>query len=182
MNSSASNIKAIVTDIDGVLTDGSVGYGCGSEDEIKFFNIKDGSGFQLARHAGLKIASISGRISKANRKRLTELHFDAIQEKVTSKAEAIRELCTQWGITPDNVMYLGDDLIDLPAFQVCGLTVAPADAARAVRERADWVTDAAGGHGCAREAIERLLTEQGMYDEAVDRYIGHLLKPEGTVQ
>ena len=175
-------IKAIISDIDGVLTDGSIGYGCGSDDEIKFFNVKDGSGFQLARHAGIKIASISGRISKANRRRLTELHFDAIMEKVTSKADCIRELCDGWGITPENVMYLGDDLIDLPAFAIVGLTVAPSDAAELVRENADWVTAAAGGHGCAREAIERLLREQGVYDDVISKYISDLVNRKRNTQ
>ena len=175
-------IKAIISDIDGVLTDGSIGYGCGSDDEIKFFNVKDGSGFQLARHAGIKIASISGRISKANRRRLTELHFDAIMEKVTSKADCIRELCSGWGITPENVMYMGDDLIDLPAFAIVGLTVAPSDAADLVREHADWVTAAAGGHGCAREAIERLLREQGVYDDITAKYINDLVSRKRNTQ
>ena len=178
--SKAMTIKAIITDIDGVLTDGSIGYGCGSDDEIKFFNVKDGSGFQLARHAGIKIATISGRVSKANRRRLTELHFDAIMEKVTSKADAIYELCKEWGIEPENVMYIGDDLIDLPAFSVVGLKVAPSDAVEMVRERADWVTNTPGGHGCAREAIERLLHEQGIYDSTVERYIGALVSRKGS--
>ena len=175
-------IKAIICDIDGVLTDGSIGYGCGFDDEIKFFNVKDGSGFQLARHAGLKIATVSGRISKANRRRLTELHFDAIKEKVTSKAECIFELCAEWGIEPENVMYMGDDLIDLPAFAVVGLTVAPADATDLVRERADWVTATAGGHGCAREAIERLLREQGVYDAVTAQYVNELVNRKRDTQ
>lgn len=166
-----ANIKVIVTDIDGVLTDGSVGYGCGFDDEIKFFNIKDGTGFRLARYAGLKVTSITGRTSKANRRRLTELGFDVIKEGVLIKGEGIKELCNELNVLPENCMYIGDDIIDLPAFELVGLSVAVADATDIVRERADWVTKLPGGHGAVREVIERLLHEQGTYDMALDMYL-----------
>lgn len=160
----AQNIKAIVTDIDGVLTDGTVGYGCNSPVEIKFFNIKDGFGVVMAHQAGLKVCSLSGRSSATNRTRLTELKFDIIQEGCKEKASGLRQVAAELGIAPENCMYLGDEHIDLPAMAICGIAVAPADAAPVVRELADWVTDAKGGHGCVREAIEKLLHYQGKLD------------------
>lgn len=176
-----AKIQAIVTDVDGVLTDGCIGYGMGSDDELKFFNVKDGAGFRLASVAGLKIAALTGRVSKANRRRLTELKFDVIKEKVLTKGDGIRELCAEWGIGLENCMYLGDDLIDLPVFELVGLSVAVADAAELVKERADWVTSLPGGHGACREAIERLLRERGEYESVVAAYLGKECRPkDGT--
>ncbi len=176
---SCRRIRAVVTDIDGVLTDGGIGYGIGSPDEIKFFNVKDGTGFRLAHYAGLVTAAITGRASKANRQRLKELAFDFVREGCTSKGQGLVDLCRdisaahpeQEPLLPEHCLYLGDDLIDVPAFELCGLAVAVADADDYARRHADWVTRLPGGHGAAREAIERLLRERGDYDRAVQAYL-----------
>lgn len=183
----AKRIRVVVTDVDGVLTDGGIGYGIGSPDEIKFFNVQDGTGFQLARYGGLLTAALTGRSSKANRQRLQELRFDFIKEGCLSKGQGLIDLCAeitalhpeQEPFLPEHCLYLGDDIIDIPAFELCGLAVAVGDAIDYARNRADWVTRRPGGHGAAREAIERLLQAQGTYEQAVAGYLQRTSRDPG---
>lgn len=164
------NIKAVVFDVDGVLTDGRIGYGIGSEDEIKFFDVKDGAGITLLRNSGFKTAVISGRKSKANQKRMNELKIDTLIENCHSKASALREYCQSISINPENCMYIGDDLIDLGPMRICGLAVAVGDAVDQVKANAHWILTKAGGRGAVREAAEKLLHARGLWDMATAKY------------
>ncbi|MDQ3812965.1 MAG: HAD hydrolase family protein, partial [Armatimonadota bacterium] len=161
-------IKLLATDVDGVLTDGSLTF-----DEngslLQTFHVRDGFGLVAARRAGLKIAWISGRPSAVAQKRFEELELDHCLLACADKAAALRDLQEQYGFTRDECCFIGDDLPDLPAFAMCGLSVAVADAVAAVAQRADYVTRARGGRGAVREVVELILSAQGHWDKLLEK-------------
>ena len=119
-SSKCKQIKAVVFDIDGTITDGRIGYGCGSDDMIKFFSAKDGLAFRMCRQFGIKTAALTARGDKANTKRLTSLHCDLIKDRCNTKGEGLQEIASFFDIKPENCMMVGDDFFDLPAFAICG--------------------------------------------------------------
>ena len=157
-------------DVDGVLTDGGIGYGCGSDDEIKFFNVKDGLGITLLHRCGIATAVLSGRKSLANMRRLTELKVTHVIEGCKDKAAGIMELCGKLGVSPKECLYIGDDLIDLPAMRLAGISVAVGDAVPEAKANATWVMKHKGGRGAVREAAEKLLKTQGLWEKATEVY------------
>lgn len=165
-----STIKVFIMDVDGVLTDGRIGYGCGSDDEIKFFDVKDGLGLQFLHRVGIMTAVLSGRKSLANRRRLEELHVTHIIEGCKDKATGIRELCENLGVSTKECLYIGDDLIDLPAMRLAGISVAVGDAVQETKANANWIMEHNGGRGAVREAVEKLLKLQGLWEKATECY------------
>jgi len=165
----AARVRAIVFDVDGVLTRGELIYGAESE-ALKVFNVQDGQGFALARRAGLKLALLSGRSGAALRRRAEDLKVDALREGVERKGAMLRELCGILRVKPEEVCYVGDDLIDLPALREAGFPVAVANAVPEVRERAAWVTTRSGGDGAAREVIEFVLKARGQWSGIVKQF------------
>ncbi len=152
-----------------MLTDGGLTF-----DEngslLQTFHVRDGFALVAARRAGLTIAWVSGRASRVAQKRFEELDLHHCILACADKALALRELQQRYGFTPDDCCFVGDDLPDLPAFAVCGLKVAVADAVAEVVSRADYVTRAAGGRGAVREVIERILGAQQHWDELMSRF------------
>lgn len=148
--------KLIALDVDGTLTDGGV-YLDGAGSEFKRFDIQDGMGLVLLRRAGVKIAIISGRFSQATEGRARELGVDLLYNGVGDKLPVLQSLSTELGVTPDEVVFVGDDVNDLDCLRWCGLGIAVANARPEVLESADWVTVARGGYGAVREAAERVL-------------------------
>ncbi len=167
----ALEIKAIVLDVDGVLTDGRIGYGGGSDDEVKFFNVRDGHGLKLAMRAGLKVGILSGRCSKANRTRFNELKLDFLYEGMKDKREGFKLILSERGLLAKEILYVGDDLIDMPPMRECGVAVAVADGVAELDSVADFRTKAKGGEGAVREAVEWILKEQGKWDSVIARYM-----------
>ena len=157
-------------DVDGVLTDGRIGYGCGSDDEIKFFDVKDGLGITLLHKCGIATAVISGRQSLANMRRLKELKITHVIEGCKDKSAGIRELCEKMGVTPEECLYVGDDLIDIPAMRIAGISVAVGDAAPEAKANATWILEHNGGRGAVREASEKLLRHLGLWETALEPY------------
>ena len=172
MNSSAeqraARVKAIILDVDGVLTDGGLWYG--PSGESKLFNVRDGHGVVLARLAGLKVALLTGRASEAVRRRAAELKIDQLREGVIRKGEALAELLASLGVSAGEVCYAGDDLVDLPVLRQVGFPATVADAVPEVRDAAAWVSSARGGHGAARELIEFILKAKGLWADIVARH------------
>ncbi|MBT7304703.1 MAG: HAD-IIIA family hydrolase [Victivallales bacterium] len=171
LSTRARRIQAVALDIDGVLTDGRIGYASGT-DEIKFFDVRDGLGIKLLQRAGLKVGVLSGRSSQANRTRIAELGLDFATEGSRDKATALRELASQLGIETTEILFIGDDLVDLPAMNLAGVSVAVGDAVDEVKQAVDLVTERLGGRGAIREAAEWLLREQGKWIAIVRRYQG----------
>jgi 3-deoxy-D-manno-octulosonate 8-phosphate phosphatase (KDO 8-P phosphatase) len=134
------------------------------------FNVRDGFGLVAARRAGLIVAWISGRASEVAERRFEELGLHHCILACADKAAALRALQEQHQLTPDQCCFVGDDLPDLPAFAVCGLKVAVADADPLVLARADWITAKRGGQGAVREVVEAILSAQGQWQILLDRF------------
>ena len=165
LHGKCSKIRAVVLDVDGVLTDGRIGYGGETENEIKFFNVRDGHGIVLARRAGLLVGILSGRKSAANRIRAAELTLDFLYERILDKDSGFTALL-------EECMYIGDDIVDARPMSRCGFAVAVGDAVSELDRVCDMRTKHAGGRGAVREAIEFLLKEQGKWDSLMERYFG----------
>lgn len=163
-------IRAIILDVDGVLTDGRIGYGGGSSDEIKFYDVKDGHAIKMALRGGLLVGILSGRTSAANRRRAAELGLSFLVEGAKDKAAAFETLLQEQQLTAHECLYVGDDLIDLPVMRRVAISVAVADAVPEVLENATWVTEKPGGRGAVREVCEYLLKGQDKWNALVERY------------
>lgn len=165
-----TGITTAILDIDGVLTDGRIGYHGDDGDEIKFFDVKDGHSIKLARRAGLRVGALTGRESRTNARRARELELDFLYQGATRKIEVFPMLLKDVGVTADQCFYLGDDVIDLPVMRQCGGAAAVADAVPEVRERVKWVTQACGGRGAVREVLIEILRQQDLLDGVLARY------------
>jgi len=177
MSVAASQIKLIVSDVDGVWTDGRIIY-LGDQREIKEFNVRDGLGVKLAQKAGIAVALLTSRQSQALERRARELGIAELHQGAANKLEELERIATKLVLSIDQVLYLGDDLPDLAPMLRAGISAAPSDAAPEVREAATWKLEAAGGRGAVREAIERLLRERGDWDAIVREFT--LGKPAGA--
>ncbi len=161
-------IRAVISDIDGVLTDGRVGYG--APELIKFFNYRDGHWLKMAKRHGYIVGFISGRSSGANRTRAGELGVDFCKEDIHTKLTAFEEILKEYDLKPEECIFVGDDLIDAPVMRRAGIGIAVADAVPALDEFADWRLKTPGGHGVFVEILERLFKECGIFDEVTARY------------
>lgn len=166
----ARNLRLLLFDVDGVLTDGTISL-TGSGDERKSFSIRDGAAIIWAQQAGLEIGLISGRSSNATTRRAAELKIPTVIQGELNKRHAFLQVAAQQGLQAEQIAYMGDDLLDLPALQMAGLSAAPADACDDVLQRVHFVTRAVGGRGAVREFIERILRGTGQWDAAVQRHI-----------
>ena len=163
-------IRAVVLDIDGILTDGRIGYGTGSPEEIKFFHVRDGHGIKLAMRAGLLVGVLSGRQSAANSRRAAELGLSFVYENKKDKLTAFNELLQEYNLQPEECLYMGDDTIDLPVMRIAGISVTVADAMEYMDTEADFRTQRCGGQGAVREVIDQLLMQSGKWAEVMKRY------------
>lgn len=163
-------LEWILTDVDGVLTDGRLYYGPEGE-SWKCFHVQDGLGLKLAQHAGLKVGLLSARGGPAVEARAAELGLDAVVTRREDKGRAFREFLDEQRVRARRVAYAGDDLVDLPILLACGLSFAPADAAPEVRDRVDHTLAAPGGHGAVREMVEWILRARGDWERVVDTYL-----------
>ena len=158
----ASRIRLACFDVDGTLTDGRLYYDSEGR-ESKAFHVLDGQGLVLLRQAGIEVALITARDSKAAAHRAADLGVRAFTG-ARDKLGQVRALCDELGIGLEAACFMGDDLPDLASIQAVGLGVAPANAHRWVAERAGHVTVATGGKGAARELCDLLLESQGQLD------------------
>ena len=153
-------IKAVALDVDGVLTDGTFWWGTNGE-ELKRFSFADMTGISLALQAGIKLALISGESSASGMaitQRLADkLKITDVYKGCHDKARAVREFTAYHGMALSDVCFIGDDVIDLPAFAIVGLAVAPADAQPCVRAQARHVTTCNAGRGAVREVLDAIL-------------------------
>ena len=161
-------IKLILTDIDGVLTDGKVGYG--ADDFIKFFNYKDGHWIRMAMRAGIMVGFLSGRQSNANGRRAAELGVTFCREDIKDKGPEFKKILQDYSLLPEECLYIGDDVIDVPVMLHAGISVTPADGIALLDEFVDWRTSRNGGCGVLYEVVERVLRESGKLDALLERY------------
>lgn len=149
-------VRLIITDVDGVLTDGGLYYGPDGEC-LKRFCAQDGLGMVLLQKAGIQVAVLSGRDCPALRRRLADLGITLFRLGKTEKRAACEDLLRKAGVAPEESLFLGDDLPDLDGFTCCGLGIAVANARDQVREAAHLVLHAHGGQGAFRELADKLL-------------------------
>jgi len=165
----ARNIRVLLMDVDGVLTDGHVwllSRRDGTASEIKGFSAYDGAGLQLARAAGLRTGWITGRESTAVAQQARECEVEFLYQGRATKIGAYEDILRLTGAGDSEVAYMGDDLPDLPVLQRVGLAVAVANAAAEVKRAAHYVTTRGGGEGAAREVIELIVKAQKKWEEA----------------
>jgi 3-deoxy-D-manno-octulosonate 8-phosphate phosphatase (KDO 8-P phosphatase) len=193
----AKKIKLLIFDVDGVLTDGSIwlfptpagvepamqaalakragaaGYGvvCDNMIEVKGFHAHDGTGISLARLGGIKTGLITKRISETVRLRARDLRIDYVLQGIANKRKALEEILEKEKLSPEEVAFVGDDIIDLPIMRACGLAIAVANARESVKDEAHIITDHAGGQGAARDAVEYILRAQNKLETAVANYL-----------
>jgi 3-deoxy-D-manno-octulosonate 8-phosphate phosphatase (KDO 8-P phosphatase) len=170
-----ARVQLLVFDVDGVLTGGEVIY-ADSGAESKTFDVRDGLGIRVASESGLGLALITGRVSAVVQRRARDLRIHDVLQRVGDKAAALRGLARDKQILLDRIAFMGDDLNDREAMRLVGVAIAPADAAPEIRELAHLVTDAPGGKGAARQAVEAILKAQGRWEQAVDRYLDSLVE------
>jgi 3-deoxy-D-manno-octulosonate 8-phosphate phosphatase (KDO 8-P phosphatase) len=167
-------IDLLVLDVDGVLSDGGIIY-TADGGELKQFHVRDGSGLKFWQLAGNRAAFLTGRTSAIVARRAQELDIEFVVQDAADKLAAYRGLLATAGAVPGQVCYIGDDLPDLPPLRHCGLAVAVADACPEVRAEAHYVTQAPGGRGAVREAVELILRGQGRWQPLVERLRGQRL-------
>ena len=170
VSTKAADIKLVIFDVDGVLTNGGLFFG-DSGDEYKMFNSKDGHGMKLLQDSGGHIAIITGRSSNVVTQRMINLGVEHVFQGVVDKNIAYQELKAQLGINDRNIAYMGDDVIDLPVMTKVGLSMAVADAHSVVIENADWTSQYKGGHGAAREACEMIMQAQDTLAPMIKGYL-----------
>jgi 3-deoxy-D-manno-octulosonate 8-phosphate phosphatase (KDO 8-P phosphatase) len=165
----ARKTRLLMMDVDGVLTDGRIIQDSHGH-ELKVFDVKDGHGIVMAHRAKLRTALISGRASETITRRAQELGIELVFQKIWNKLEVYEKILDETQFTPDQVAYIGDDLVDIPLLRRVGLAVAVADAVDEVKAAAHLVTQRPGGQGAVRELIELILRAQGHWDTLLERY------------
>jgi 3-deoxy-D-manno-octulosonate 8-phosphate phosphatase (KDO 8-P phosphatase) len=165
----AKNIKLVIFDVDGVLTDGSIIIGDDGE-EYKAFHSRDGHGMRLLQYTGVEIAIITGRTSKVVEHRMNNLGISHVFQGQQVKLPAYERLIKQLGLTHDQCAYVGDDWVDLAIMHRVGLAIAVQDAAPLVKKHAHWTTPTNGGKGAAREVCELIMEAQNTLGDQIERH------------
>jgi len=170
MKPHVNDIRLVVFDVDGVLTDGQLVYGAGGEEQ-KVFHARDGLGLRLLMAAGLEVAVISAKTGFPLKKRLSDLGISRVHLGQTDKASAVQAVADSVGVALSHVAFVGDDLLDIPAMEQVGLELCPADAHPRVVARAHRVSSLPGGRGAVRDLVDWLLQEQGRLETAERVYL-----------
>ena len=176
----AADIKLVLFDVDGVLTDGKVLlHGDGTES--KQFDIKDGTGIVWALRLGFTVGFLSARSSASTAQRAAQLGVTLVHQGVSSKLETYDQIVDALLLEDGQVAYMGDDVLDLAVLARVGIAAAPADAVADVRSRVHWVSQARGGDGAARELIEMILKAQDKWEGLVAAYLAEGAPDEGLM-
>jgi len=159
-----ANIKLLAMDVDGVLTDGGMYY---SEhgDELKKFNTRDGKAIELLRNAGIKTAFITRERTRLVERRAAKLRIDELYQGIEDKLAALQQVISSYGLTFEEVAYIGDDINDLDVMQAVGLAITVADGLPENRNMAHYVTQAKGGEGAVREVATLILEARKRSEE-----------------
>jgi len=169
MVSDFATIKLLLLDVDGVMTDGRITYD-NNGGELKSFDVKDGHGLKLLQRAGIEVGIITGRQSAVVARRAAELGIELVYQGVKDKLVPFHEILEKLRIAPEEVAYVGDDVVDLPVMRRVGFAVTVADAVEDVKPFADLVTTRDGGRGAVREVCDFLLKKSGRWAVVANRY------------
>lgn len=165
----APALKLIAFDVDGILTDGRL-YLSDSGEEMKAFNALDGHGIRMLQNSGVAVAIITGRRSKLVQLRAENLNITHLYQGVANKAEAFADLQAATGLTPAQMAFMGDDVIDLPVLRHVGLAVSVPSAPMIVKAYAHYLTQAKAGKGAVREVCDFIMQAQGTFDAQMAPY------------
>lgn len=166
----ARDLKLMIFDVDGVLTDGTLYYSERGE-EMKAFNVRDGQGIKMLQQCGVEVALITARRSRAVELRAANLGIAHLYQGAEDKHQAYARLLGQLGLAAAQSGHMGDDLPDLPLFTRCGFAATVPAAPAALTSRAHYVTRAPGGHGAVREVCEFILHAQGALERAISAHL-----------
>jgi len=169
LKNNTKEIKLIILDVDGTLTDGSI-YIDNNGLESKAFNVKDGLAIVEAERLGMLFAIITGRDSKIVQMRAEELKIKEIHQAVKNKLSKLDELAGKYNLSYDEIAYMGDDINDLPIINKVGLSGAPKDSVQEIKETADLISSSCGGKGAVREFIEYILKKNGQWNKVLAKY------------
>jgi 3-deoxy-D-manno-octulosonate 8-phosphate phosphatase (KDO 8-P phosphatase) len=164
-----AKIKILLLDVDGVLTNGKLYFGNSGEIMLPF-DVKDGSGIRYLTYAGVLTGIITGKNNNAVSHRARDLEVTIVHRNVKNKVAVFNEILQSHDLLPEESLYIGDDLLDLPIMERVGVSVAVADAVPEVKEAADYVTINRGGDGAVREVCEMILKAQNKWVAVVERY------------
>ena len=166
----AAQIKLVIFDVDGVLTDGRLFYGDDGQ-EYKAFHSRDGHGMKMLQASGVEIGIITGRNSKVVEYRMANLGIEHVYQGQAEKLPAFEALISKLGVAPQQVAYVGDDVVDLPIMLRVGMAVAVQDAHPLVRQHAHWQTPSGGGQGAARDICELIMEAKGTLQDQLQHYL-----------
>ncbi len=165
----ASQVRLLILDVDGVLTDGRIILD-NEGNEFKSFHVRDGHGIKLLVRNGVEVAIITGRTSRVVERRAQELGIKEVYQKCYDKVVAYAELKEKFSLTDREVAYVGDDIVDIPVLKRVGLPVAVSDADSEARRHALYITEKGGGRGAVREIAEVILRAKGVWEKILDGY------------
>lgn len=166
----AKKVKLAVFDVDGVLTNGQLILG-ESGNEYKCFHVRDGHGLVMLLESGCQVAVITARTSKIVAERMTSLGIKYVFQGEKDKGARLLDLMKELSLTSDQVLYMGDDVIDLPAMSKVGLAISVNDGHQKVRDYVHWITENNGGQGAVREVCEHIMHAQGLLDSRLNQYL-----------
>ncbi len=169
MHSALRKIRLVIFDIDGTLTDGRIIINSDGT-ESRFFDVQDGAGIKFLQRAGIEVAFITGRNSKAVQKRAEELGVRHIIQGAVVKLEAYEKILEITGMKDEDVCVVGDDVLELPIMRRAAFSIAVANAVVEARNAADYVTERSGGRGAGREVAELILKAQDKWRDILKRY------------
>ena len=158
----AKQIRLLILDVDGVMTDGRIILD-NNGNELKSFNVRDGHGIKLIQKAGITVAIITGRYSKVVERRAEELGIEDVFQRVLDKEAVYIQLLEKHGVSDSEAAFMGDDIIDLKILKRVGLAMAPSDAVEEIRAAVHWISPCRGGYGAVRDAIELIMKSQGKW-------------------
>jgi len=170
IHAKAAQIRLVVFDVDGVLTDGRLFLGDDGQ-EYKAFNSKDGHGMRMLQDSGVEIGIITGRTSEVVNIRMQSLGIRHLYQGRRDKLPAYEELKTATGYAADEIAFVGDDVVDLPVMRRVGFSVAVQDGHTLVKQHAHWITPSCGGQGAARDVCELIMEAKGTLAHALASYL-----------
>lgn len=169
MNDRLGDIRLLLLDVDGVMTDGGIIYDINGV-ETKVFNVKDGHGIKMLQRYGIEVGIITGRTSPVVAFRAKELGIELVYQGSLKKIESYCDIKQKTGLSDSQIAYMGDDVIDVPVMRRVIFAAAPADGLIDARNAAHYVTSLPGGRGAVREVCDLILKGKGLWDEIVTRY------------
>ena len=161
------DIKMLVMDVDGTLTDGKI-YMSANGELMKAFNIKDGYAIARLRDYGIEPVIITGRSSEIVKQRCAELKIKELHQGIENKSYKLRDVCENLHVELSQVAYIGDDLNDLPCMKICGYSACPSDAMAQVKDSVSYVCQTKGGDGAVREFIDHIISNHDKDDSIAD--------------